>query len=136
MRTPVDVALALLLVGCGSSGDGTCEVDNDCGGDLACARNGECLPASEVRPVRVTWTIRGMTASSYTCAGTPDFYLLFGGTQPNDFYGYEPVPCDAGLFTVDKLPRRLVSVEIGVRGGFSDIKAFDAQGNAAFDVMP
>ena len=34
-------------------------------------------------------------------------YLMFAGTQVNDTFGYEPVPCKPGVFTVDKLPRAL-----------------------------
>jgi hypothetical protein len=131
-------ALSILALACAacSGGDGDCELDSDCGGSRVCARNSECLPATEVRPIRVTWTIRGMPANDLLCAPTPDFYVLFSATQINDTFGYEPVPCKAGLFTVDKLPRRFVSVELGVDGGFSEVKAFDAQGNAAFDLVP
>jgi hypothetical protein len=130
------IALALLLCAGCPGGDGECKIDSDCGGGNVCTRNGECLPASEVRFVRITWTIRGMPASDMLCAPTPDLYLLFAGTQLNDTFGYAPVPCKAGLFTIDKLPRRYVSVEIGVEGGFSEVAAFDAQGNAAFDLAP
>ena len=128
--------LSLLVAACGGTGDGECRVNADCGGDLACARNGECLPANEVRAVRVTWTIRGMPANDATCATTPTFYLLFASAQTNDTYGYSPVPCNAGLFTVDKLPKRYISVELGVESGFAQAKAFDSQGMAAFDLMP
>jgi hypothetical protein len=126
----------VLLAGCSGGSDGECEVDNDCRTGSLCTRNSECLPASEVQSARITWTIRGMPASETSCAPTPNFYLLFAGTQLGDTFGYEPVPCKAGLFTIDKLPRRFVSVEIGVEGGFSEVKAFDAQGNAAFDLFP
>jgi len=127
----------LALAGCfRGSGDGECEVDADCASGAVCARNSECLPTSEVRPVRVTWTIRGMAASATTCAPHPNFYVLFSSPAVNDTFGYEPVPCASGLFTVDKLPRRFVSVEIGVENWFMEDQAFDAQGNAAFDLAP
>jgi hypothetical protein len=130
-------ALALvLLAGCPSGNDGECKIDSDCGTGNVCTRNTECLPASEVRSARITWTIRGMPASETLCAQTPNFYLLFAGNQLNDTFGYEPVPCKAGLFTIDKLPRRFVSVEIGVENGISEVTAFDAQGNASFDLYP
>ena len=133
-------SLAILLLVCagcpGGGHSGDCEVDSDCGGGNVCTRNAECLPPSEVRAARITWTIRGMPANEMLCAPHPDFYLLFAGTQFNDEFGYAPVPCKAGLFTIDKLPRRFVSVEIGVDGGFAEVKAFDAQGNAAFDLVP
>jgi len=129
------LAVLLLCTGC-PSGDGECKVDSDCGTGNVCSRNTECLPASEVRSVRVTWTIRGQPANAMLCAPTPDFYLMFQATQLNDEFGYAPVPCKAGVFSIDKLPRRFVSVEIGVDNGFSEAMAFDAQGNAAFDLLP
>jgi hypothetical protein len=132
-------AFALVLLacaGCPSGNDGDCKIDSDCGTGNVCTRNTECLPAGEVRSARITWTIRGMPANETLCAPTPSFYVLFAGTQLNDTFGYEPVPCKAGLFSIDKLPRRFVSVEIGVSGGFSEVQAFDAQGNAAFDLAP
>ena len=128
--------IAFALAACGGGSGGDCTIDDDCGGAAVCARSSECLPASEVRVVRVTWTIRGMPASDTTCGATPDFYLLFAAPSFNDTFGYEPVPCRAGLFTVDKLPRRFVSVEIGVDGRFAETKAFDANGNVAFDLFP
>ncbi|HEX5060744.1 MAG TPA: hypothetical protein VFV99_15350 [Kofleriaceae bacterium] len=127
--------LVLVLAGCPGGGD-ECHVDSDCGHNLVCARNSDCLPASEVRSIRVTWTIRGMPANEMLCAKTPNFYLMFAGTSVNDTFGYEPVPCKAGLFSIDKLPLRFVSVELGVDGGFSEVTAFDAQGNASFDLAP
>jgi hypothetical protein len=131
------LALLVVLAGCPGGGDGgDCTLDTDCSSSAQCARNGECLPASEIRMVRVTWTIRGMTASDTTCGATRDFYLKFLGTAPSDEHGYAPVPCRAGLFTVDKLPRRFVSVVIGADGRFEEAATLDANGNAAFDLFP
>ena len=127
-------AIALLLAGCPGGTDGECKIDDDCSSSRVCARNGECLAPSEVRFARVTWTIRGMAANAATCAATPDFFILFYA-QPGDTFGFQPVPCAAGVFSIDKLPTRFVSVEIG-NDGFQDDKAFDAQGQAAFDLFP
>jgi hypothetical protein len=127
---------AVALTGLSGCGDPTdCSTDQ-CGGGDVCARNDECLPPSEVRTVHVSWTIRGVAASPTNCSRTPSFYVLFGSFQQNDTYGYEPVPCEAGLFTIDKLPKRYTSVQIGVDGGFSQDGAFDAQGVASFNLMP
>ena len=136
MRRAIAACLVLGLAAClGGGNDGECKVDTDCGGAAVCARSSECLPSSEVRVVRVTWTIRGEPASASNCAATPDFYLKFAGGY-GDTYGYAPVPCRAGLFTVDKLPRRYVSVEIGADNRFAKTAAFDANGNVAFDLSP
>lgn len=109
--------------------------DSDCGGDV-CTRNGECLAASDVWSVKVSWTIRGMPANATTCAPTPDLYLYFGGTYANDTFGYEPVPCMAGQFTIDKLPKRYTSVELGVQGGASSYAPIDGSGHAMLDLSP
>jgi hypothetical protein len=129
--------LVLGLAACGGT-SGECEVNGDCGGGTVCARNGECLPASSVRAVRTSWTILGQPASSTSCASTPTFYLMFYGFDPGDAFGYSPVPCEAGLFTIDKLPTRFLSVEIGVMGNarITMEKPIDANGNVVFDLTP
>lgn len=129
-------ALLLICAGCPNGEDDPCSVDGDCAGGRVCARTSECLAASEVRAVRVTWTIRGMPASDATCAQTPDLYVMFAGPAIQDTFGYAPVPCRAGLFTIDKFPRRFVSVEIGAENRFMETQALDANGNAAFDLFP
>ncbi|HSN26516.1 MAG TPA: hypothetical protein VLT45_09525 [Kofleriaceae bacterium] len=129
-------ALLLLLAACPSSDTKTvCMVDSDCGGDV-CARDGECLPASEVWPVKVTWTIRGSAANASTCATSPSFYLQFDGQFQQDSFGYEPVPCEQGQFLVDKLPKRFVQVEIGENNRFLDAQPISAAGSASFDLYP
>lgn len=131
---PAVVAIALAACGpgdeCRDNGEGAC------GGDLVCARNAECLPTDEVRVVRVTWTIRGQPASEATCAASPTFYLLFYGADPGDTFGFSPVPCELGLFTIDRMPLRFVGAEIGEDNGFSMSRSFDAQGRVAFDLAP
>jgi hypothetical protein len=109
------LAIAALLTACGSSAsDNKCKVDGDCGGDV-CARNGECAAASLVRMVKVTWTVRGQQASATTCGSTPSLELWFNSAQ--DYFGYEPVPCMEGQFTIDKIPTRYDEVELDVLGG-------------------
>lgn len=128
--------LLLLLAGCPDSTGSACQVDDDCGGSNVCARNGECIAPSNVRTVHVTWKIRGAPASATTCAATPNFFIMFSSPSRTDTYGYEPVPCASGLFTIDKLPTRFNAVELGVDGGYSEATVFDSQGNAAFDLAP
>jgi hypothetical protein len=125
------------LAGCGSDGSGTCMTDSQCGGDV-CARDGECLPASEIQSVKVTWTIRGQAASAMTCAASPSFLLQFDGYSYGDSFGYAPVPCMEGQFTMDKLPTRFVQVDVGLdnAGSFLGSKPIDASGVVAFDLAP
>jgi hypothetical protein len=126
----------VLLAGCPSSSQpDECTVDSDCSGGV-CARTGECLSASSVHPVKVTWTIRGSAASPTTCGNSADFYVQFDSPDPQDIFGYEPVPCDQGQFLVDKLPKRYVQVEIGIDDRFLDAQPIDALGSASFDLYP
>jgi hypothetical protein len=127
------LVLALVLAACSDPG-GACTEDRDCGGDLVCARSGECLSPSQVRSARVTWTVRGQPASDATCSGMPSLYLLFYAGTTVDSFGYSPVPCNAGLFVVDKIARRFTSAELGVLDGVGMEKLLDAQGNVMFDL--
>lgn len=132
MRTAL---LVVLLASCGPPSGGDCEVDSQCGGNDVCARNGECTDTA--RSVRVTWTIRGMPANAASCAQSANLFIVFTGPGLNDQFGYEPVPCASGVFTVDKLPRRFNAVELGVRStGYSELETFDSQGNAKLDLAP
>lgn len=135
MRALAFLALALSACGAGNecreTGDG-----NDCPADQVCARSSECLPADEIRSVHVNWSVRGQAASATTCAPAPSLYLLFFSADPSDTFGYQPVPCVAGLFTVDKLPVRFTGVEIGADGGFSDRTSINSQGLATFNIAP
>ena len=136
----------LALAGCpaSSSGDDTYlppggfpesggQKDSDCAPDV-CARDGECLPSSDVRSIRVNWTINGGPASAAACMTAPDFYLQFDG-QFNDGVGFAPVPCQAGVFSVDKMPSRFQAVEVGIdNGGSLGDSVFDQTGQVSFDV--
>ncbi len=134
MRTAV---LLALLAGCGSSSPGTCMTDSQCGGET-CARDGECLPASEIQAVKVTWTIRGQAASATTCASSPSFLLEFDGPSYGDSFGYAPVPCMEGQFTMDKLPTRYDQVDIGIDNAsyFLGTKPIGSTGVVSFDLQP
>lgn len=128
--------VVLLLAGCPSSSTHQeCMTDTDCGTEV-CARDGECLPAGDIRLVKLSWTIRGSAASPTTCAASPDFYVQFDSPYAGDSFGFEPVPCDQGQFTVDKLPKRYNQVEIGIGNRFLDAAPIDATGQATFDLFP
>ena len=130
--------LAVVLAACGGgdsgNGNGKCMVDRDCGGQT-CARDGECLPASEIRMVKITWTVRGQQANATNCAGTPSFELSFT-SQANDFFGYAPVPCVQGQFTMDKLPTFYDAVELDADGSGSYLGAsvIGAGATVSFDL--
>ena len=85
-----------------------CHEDSDC--PEVCARDGECLPASQVELVHVTWTLSGAAASATTCASSPDLDITFGTSTGS--FGFSPVPCVEGKFTIDKIPTRYVTVSL------------------------
>ena len=128
---------AVGLVACGGGGSATCETDGQCHGQT-CARDGECLPASQITSVLTKWTIRGQMANATTCASSPDFYLEFDSGVTGDGFGYAPVPCMEGQFNEDKLPSRFVYVSIGINNTdvFLATKQVDATGVVQFDLSP
>src|SRR5689334_1422886 len=81
----------------------SCDVDRDCSGGDVCTRTGSCQPASQVRAVHVNWTVKGGPASEAACAPSPDLQINFGVNAENAVFGFSPVPCVQGKFTVDKL---------------------------------
>jgi hypothetical protein len=125
------VLLLLALVGCmndntggdpfpppgGGSGGGPgsvgCESDSQCG-TLVCARDGECLAASNIYIVHVTWTLMSQPANATTCASSPDLELFFQSSTASNWWGYSPVPCVEGKFTVDKMPVWFDQVQLGL----------------------
>lgn len=133
MRPILPALLLATLAGCPQS-NSECELDSDCGGGDVCARDHMCTAPSSVRPVMATWTIRGAAASVTTCGTHEDLYITFIGADFGDTLGFAPVPCKLGQFSVDKLPLRFGSVELGVEGGTSDTRALNAAGVAALDL--
>lgn len=135
----VSVALlALLLAGCPGQSDGVCDEDVECDSGQVCARGDHlCVSPSEVRFVRAEWTINGQPASVATCGGNLELFIQFQSSLENDDFGFSPVPCETGSFSVDKLPVRYRAVELGVEGGgfeMSDRSSFDAEGTAILDL--
>jgi hypothetical protein len=131
VRSPV---LLVALAACsGTSSTITCTADTDCGGDV-CARDGECLPPTEIRSVRVTWTIGGKTADATSCATAPEFYIDFYGAYAASTFGYAPVPCVQSQFFIDKLPTSFDQVELGAKGVFDHVKRIDNTNTASFDL--
>lgn len=129
-------SLALLLLlgaGCPNGGGGPCDVDSQCSGGEVCTRIHECLPPSQVRSIRVTWTVGGMPANDQRCASFPDLEVTFHAYGRYEDHGYAPVPCKAGLFTIDKLPRDYNQVTIQAGSRFLDAPVTSA-GTAAFDL--
>ncbi len=112
-----------------------CHADTDCGGGYVCARDGECLTSSQVRAVHVTWTLQSEPASSTTCAMSPNLDITFVDNTGNQF-GFSPVPCVEGKFTIDKLPTWYTTVGLARTGdyGGGTSGTFASDGTVALDL--
>lgn len=131
------ILLAGLLAGCpmtAGGGNGECDTDRDCVTSV-CARDHLCYPASSVREVRVTWTVRGMVANSQTCATSENLQISFyNNNAGDDALGFAPVPCMIGQFLLDKLPDSYTEVELGREGSFPDRKPISSTNVVEFDL--
>ena len=129
-------ALAFVfLLGCVRPSSGPSDpCGRACGADLVCTRDGECLPPDEVRAVHISWTVSGAPASVTSCAAAPDLVLDLRGRSGASF-GFEPVPCAEGMFTVDRLSTDYDTVQLG-RASDRQLQhaTIDAAGNASVDL--
>jgi hypothetical protein len=134
VRSALVLAIAL-LAGCPQQDSG-CETDAGCDDSEVCARDHVCVAPSGVHAVTAEWTINNEPASETTCMGLDLHIEFFGATQQNeDSLGFEPVPCPAGRFFVDKLPVRYDRV--GLRfagGGGGDTALFGSDGIAQLNL--
>lgn len=119
----------------GTSGYG-CQSDSACGTGYVCARNGDCTIASDVRIVHATWTLKTAVASDTSCVNAKSLDITFSTSGGGDMFGFAPVPCAAGKYTIDKLPLRYTTVTLARAGDYygGDSATFDAEGNAALDL--
>jgi hypothetical protein len=119
--------------GGGTSGFG-CHADSECPTGFVCARNGDCMAQTSVHIVHVNWTVNDQPASEATCTSAPNLDLTFGDAY--DQFGFSPVPCKAGRFTVDKMPLRYTQVALARAGdaGGGATSTFDANGDANLDL--
>ena len=128
------LALALLLVGCAQPYDPQpqpgpyeppppnppppgggiygCTADTDCTGGTICARTFTCLQPSDVQAIHVVWTVQGAAATQTSCSTSPDLEIEFSGNYA-DPWGYAPVPCMEGKFTIDKMPIEYTYANLG-----------------------
>lgn len=98
------------------TGSGGCEQDSECGSNLVCARDYSCDTADQVMVAHIHWTVSGQPANATTCANIADLDIQF--TDDNDawWFGFSPVPCVEGKFTIDKLPKWYTRVGLGPVG--------------------
>jgi len=124
--------------GTGGNSSFGCHADNECGGGYVCARDGECLTTSQVRTIHVTWTINHVAASTTTCSTLPHLDITFMNNpeDANDQFGFSPVPCAEGKFTIDKLPTRYQAVHLAKTGDEigAATAAFASDGTVTLDL--
>lgn len=145
-------ALAGILGGCLERGtappfdrppDGTdprgrgCQGGLECPGDEVCARNDACLPPDQVRAVHVMWTVAGQPASVTGCAASRALRIRMNRVDGAERgVNWAPVPCEAGKFSVDRLPRSYDHVWLGREsgGGEHDAALDRSTGEATLDL--
>lgn len=122
--------------GGGGPSDFGCHSDSECSSGTVCARTGECLAASSVHAVHALWTVGGEPATDASCTDAPKLDITFADDGGIDTFGYSPVPCDAGKYTVDKLPLRYEMVTLSRAGDYygGATARFDVDGNATLDL--
>jgi len=131
------IALGLVsLAGCPRTSEGVCDEDVECDDGLVCARGDHlCVEQRQVHATRTEWTINGQPPDAGNCNGLT-LYIQFLSDFDGDDFGFSPVPCETGLFSIDKLPVRYRRVEVGVQGGSENDRAtFDGEGNALLDLI-
>lgn len=125
--------------GWGGSGGTTgygCRLDSECESTQVCARDGNCTAATGVRIVHVMWTLKGQPASDTSCRYAPKLSISFSDSNEGGMFGFAPVPCDAGKFTVDKMPYRYTTVHLARDGDYDGGArgTFDTSGNVTLDL--
>ena len=121
----------------GGSTEGRCRSDGACSSGDLCARDGTCLSPAQIYPAHVMWTLSGQPAGKTACDASPDLEIGFYTDSGDGYLGYAPVPCIAGKFTVDKLPRTYRRVRLGRDPGAGDGEAATidgATGDAVLDL--
>ena len=101
-----------------------CESDAACGTGNVCARDGACVAAEDVVVAHVAWTLSGAPANAQTCANLLDLDIQFVDQADDYWFGFSPVPCVEGKFTIDKLPKWYTQVGLGPIGDRTGASGF------------
>jgi hypothetical protein len=106
--------LAAVLAGCLPVGS-ECLDDFDCGGNLACTRNGECVPENSLVFTQIFWTYNGVAPrpdDPTTCGNVADLTVTFRDIDISDDLSFHPVTCNLGRITYDRMPPRFDEVSL------------------------
>jgi hypothetical protein len=75
-----------------------------------------------------------MAASETACTASPDLEVDFRASDSDARFGYAPVPCVEGRFTVDKLPTKFTTVRLRHGSTWETAPIDAATGDAVFDL--
>lgn len=119
----------------GDRSGGACSSNADCSSSAVCTRTRACVALDQVRAIHAIWTVSGAAATQTTCAAAPDLVIRIESSFDGQL-SFAPVPCFAGKFTVDLLPKSFDRVELGSEtGGRRSSAAVDAvTGDAVLDL--
>ena len=94
-----------------------------------------CTTSTTVRVVHVNWTVNDATATVASCTHAPDLAITFADAQGYQF-GFAPVPCKAGRYTIDKMPSHYTRVTLSRSGDYNGGAngQFDTTGNVSLDL--
>ena len=118
--------------------DYECMADADCNSaQLICSSTFQCMQPSQVRAIHVNWTLDEQPASPTTCGGAPTLQLSFTDINGTTGWGYAPVPCAEGKFTIIKMPLTFVGALMGAENGEGSYftGTFDTTGNTTIDLQ-
>ena len=136
---PVLGALALVTAaagGCFPTSTYDCDQDVECSGGEVCARTHECVTPSQVRELRVTWTVTGTADVATACPTAGLDSLTISYTSPDHpSLTFAPVMCTLGLYRIDKLPVWFERVELSGYGAGDAYYAGSAMIGAAAELQ-
>jgi hypothetical protein len=118
--------------------DYQCMADADCNSaSLICSSTFQCMKPSAVHAIHVNWTLDEKPASTTTCANAPTLELSFTDVNGYNGWGYAPVPCAEGKFTIIKMPVTFVGANMGSEDGTGSYfnGSFDGSGNTTIDLQ-
>jgi hypothetical protein len=132
------------LLACGEDADktgATCKVDGDCKGNvggLVCDQASFCTDSATLQTVRARWTLKGLTPGGASCSAYSRLVVEFKSPDGATDFGFDPVPCPAGMFTINKVPSQITKARVIAylnAGGTSMADGFiDPSGNVSINV--
>jgi hypothetical protein len=121
--------------GFGSSGP-ECSDGVSCLSGEVCANTHECLPADEVHPVVVHWTVNGQPPTATLCRNN-ELELTISSLGSGASLSYAPVLCSTGQFNFDKLPTYYdqVALTVTASGAVTSASIPAAGGDVFLDLV-